>query len=96
MTGRVFRQSRMGDRCCALTGQPGCYFFNFPVPGTSVSTSWVRIAAALGPNVVGLVLARYSLSAVFAVFATVGLIGLVIAAAFTEETKNRVLEEISP
>ncbi|MGB9846089.1 MAG: MFS transporter [Desulfotomaculales bacterium] len=64
--------------------------------GTSVSTSWVRIAAALGPNVVGLVLARYSLSAVFAVFATVGLIGLVIAAAFTEETKNRVLEEISP
>jgi putative MFS transporter len=44
----------------------------------------------------GLIVSKYSLSYVFAMFGVVALIGFVITALFATETKGRTLEEVSP
>jgi MFS transporter, putative metabolite:H+ symporter len=63
--------------------------------GASLASAWLRIASAIGPVLVGLVMAGYGLPEVFLMFAAMTLIGGIIAMFFTIETKERVLEEIS-
>jgi putative MFS transporter len=44
----------------------------------------------------GFMLTRYNLGSVFLSFAAVSLVGSVVAGLFAMETRERVLEEISP
>ena len=63
--------------------------------GTGMSTSWLRVASATAPALVGFILPRFGIASIFAMFAVVAAIGL-LAATRMFETTNRELEEISP
>ena len=63
--------------------------------GVSWATCWLRIAATIGPIIVGFVLPRWGIAGVFGMFAGAAVIGTV-AAFFMIETRLRVLEEVSP
>ena len=62
--------------------------------GTGVATSWLRIASAVGPTLIGFWLGKGGIDSVFLMFAVVAVIGL-IAATRMIETRNLRLEEIS-
>jgi putative MFS transporter len=64
--------------------------------GSSVGSAWLRVASAIGPLVMGLIVAQYPLSTAFLLFGLVCLVGGVVTAVFGVETKGRVLEELSP
>jgi putative MFS transporter len=63
--------------------------------GVSWASFWLRIAATVGPLIVGFALPRYGISGVFLTFSVFAVIGC-IAATFMIETRRRVLEEVSP
>lgn len=63
--------------------------------GTGLATSWLRVASATAPAIVGVVLSDRGIAAVFGMFAVANLIGMVAATRMTETT-NRALEDISP
>jgi MFS transporter, putative metabolite:H+ symporter len=63
--------------------------------GVSWGSFWLRVAATVGPLIVGFVLPRYGISGVFLAFSIFAVIGC-IAASFMIETRRRVLEEVSP
>lgn len=63
--------------------------------GSSIATGWLRAGSAAGPVLVGFLLMRYDLGAVFLMFGVVSL-GGAAASLFVTETRDRVLEEISP
>jgi putative MFS transporter len=63
--------------------------------GTGLATSWLRLASAVGPALVGLLLSRQGIGAVFAMFASVAVIGAAAAVSMIE-TRSRQLEEIAP
>jgi putative MFS transporter len=62
--------------------------------GTGVATSWLRIASAIGPTLIGFMLATGGVDSVFLMFAVVAVIGLVAATRMIE-TRNLRLEDIS-
>ena len=62
----------------------------------SIATAWYRLATAIAPTLVGLILSRSDLPHVFAMFGSVALLGGIVTAIFAVETKGRVLEEVSP
>lgn len=63
--------------------------------GTGLATSWLRAASAAAPAMVGMVLSREGVAAVFLMFGAATVVGL-LAATRMIETTNRSLEEISP
>jgi MFS transporter, putative metabolite:H+ symporter len=63
--------------------------------GTGLATSWLRLASAVGPALVGLLLSRQGIAAVFVMFTCVALIGGAAAVSMIE-TRSRQLEEIAP
>ena len=63
--------------------------------GTGLATSWLRLASAAGPALVGLLLSRQGIDAVFVMFTCVALIGAAAAVSMIE-TRSRQLEEIAP
>ena len=63
--------------------------------GVGVATAWLRLASMIGPTVVGLMIGG-SLESVFLAFGVISAIAAIITALFAVETKNRVLEEVSP
>ena len=63
--------------------------------GVSWGSFWLRVAATVGPLIVGFVLPRYGIRGVFLAFSLFAIIGCV-AALFMTETRRRVLEEVSP
>jgi putative MFS transporter len=72
------------------------YPTRFRAFGVSVATAWVRIGSAIGPIIVGFMLSGYGLGAVFLLFALVAVAGAVVAGAGATDSRERVLEEISP
>jgi putative MFS transporter len=62
--------------------------------GTGLATSWLRIASAVGPALVGLMVNRSGIASVFLMFAGIGVIGA-LAATRMIETRGRRLEEIA-
>ncbi len=64
--------------------------------GMTTSACWSRIASFIGPNVVGAVMAAWGLNSVFLVFGVAAAVGAVVAAVWISETRNKVLELISP
>jgi putative MFS transporter len=64
--------------------------------GCGLASAWLRLAATIGPLVVGAVLPAYGIRALFAVFASFALFGALVTAMAGVETKGRLLEELSP
>jgi MFS transporter, putative metabolite:H+ symporter len=64
--------------------------------GGAVGGAWQRVAAAVGPLVVGYLAPRYGLGLVFAYFGGLALAGAIVTLLFAEETGARPLEEMSP
>jgi MFS transporter, putative metabolite:H+ symporter len=63
--------------------------------GTGLATSWLRLASAVGPAIVGIMVGAGGIGSVFLMFATVSVVGA-LAATRMIETRNRSLEEIAP
>jgi MFS transporter, putative metabolite:H+ symporter len=63
--------------------------------GTGVATSWLRIASAAGPALVGFMVDATGIHSVFLTFAGVSVVGA-FAATCMVETSDRRLEEIAP
>ena len=63
--------------------------------GTGLSTSWLRMASAAGPPIVGVMLSSGGINAVFLMFVGVAVLGA-IAGMGIIETRNRQLEDIAP
>ncbi len=64
--------------------------------GGAVGGSWQRVAAAVGPLVVGYLAPLYGLGTIFIYFGGLALVGAIVTYAFADETKGRSLEELSP
>jgi putative MFS transporter len=62
--------------------------------GTGLATSWLRLASAVGPALVGVMVAAGGIGSVFLLFAGTCIIGA-LAAAYMIETRARHLEEIA-
>lgn len=63
--------------------------------GGAVGGAWQRIAAAIGPNVIA-VLLPYGVGTLFVYFGGLALLGSVLAWRYAIETKGRSLEELAP
>jgi putative MFS transporter len=63
--------------------------------GVGTATAWLRFASMIGPNIVGAMVGG-GLQPVFLTFAAVAGAAAIITALFAIETKDRVLEEVSP
>jgi MFS transporter, putative metabolite:H+ symporter len=63
--------------------------------GVGTATAWLRFASMIGPTTVGYMIAS-GLSAIFLAFGALALVTAVITAFLAVETKQRVLEEVSP
>lgn len=64
--------------------------------GFSTATGWMRVGAAIGPTMVGSIVANYSMGSAFMVLGIFAIVGLFVTVFIAIETKNRVLEEVSP
>ena len=73
---------------------PEIYPTRMRAVGTGVATSWLRLASAVGPTIVGLMVARGGISSVFMMFAAVSVLGA-LAGSRMLETRNRRLEDIA-
>lgn len=62
--------------------------------GTGLATSWLRMASAVAPALVGLMVSRSGIASVFLMFAGIGVLGA-LAATRMIETRGRRLEEIA-
>jgi MFS transporter, putative metabolite:H+ symporter len=62
--------------------------------GTGLATSWLRLASAVGPTLVGLIMSTQGIASVFLMFAVVAIFGA-LAASRMLETRNRQLEDIA-
>ncbi len=63
--------------------------------GTGLATSWLRLASAVGPWLVGVLVTRSGIASVFWMFAGVSVVGS-LAGLRMIETRERRLEEIAP
>jgi MFS transporter, putative metabolite:H+ symporter len=63
--------------------------------GTGFATAWLRIASAVGPALVGMLVGHGGIASVFLVFAVISLLGA-FAATHMIETRRRPLEAIAP
>ncbi len=63
--------------------------------GTAFATTWLRLASAIGPMIIGFVLDSKGISYVFVGFAIICIIGSLVATRMIE-TREKVLEEIAP
>jgi putative MFS transporter len=64
--------------------------------GSGAATAWLRVASMIGPFMIGAILPQAGLGTVFLVFGIAAVVGGVVAALFTLETRGRVLEDLSP
>ncbi len=74
---------------------PEVYPTRMRVIGTGLATSWLRIASAVSPTVVGFMVAADGIRSVFLMFAATSLVGI-WAAMRMIETRDQRLEEIAP
>ncbi|MGC1305534.1 MAG: MFS transporter [Caulobacteraceae bacterium] len=74
---------------------PEIYPTRMRAVSTGVATSWLRLASAVGPALVGMLLGKGGISGVFLMFCGVAVVGA-FASVFMLETQGRALEEIAP
>ena len=63
--------------------------------GTGLATSWLRLASAVGPTLVGAMMSYRGIEAVFMMFVGVAVVGAAVAL-LVIETRGRQLEDIAP
>ncbi|HLI85718.1 MAG TPA: MFS transporter [Bryobacteraceae bacterium] len=63
--------------------------------GTGLATAWLRLASAVGPSLVGVMVGHGGVALVFLVFAFISLAGAAAGTAMIE-TRRRALEALSP
>ena len=78
------------------TYTPELYPTRMRALGISMASAWLRLAAIIGPLLVGAILARSDIHWVFLIFGAALLIGSSVTALFAEETREQVLEVLSP
>jgi putative MFS transporter len=64
--------------------------------GAASASSIGRLASILGPSIVGVMLVKTSLAAVFLMFGLITAFAAIVLAIFAIDTRGRVLEEVSP
>ncbi|MGO7016029.1 MFS transporter [Rhizobium leguminosarum] len=64
--------------------------------GTGTGSAWLRLGSSAGPILVGTVMSSMGIQYVFASFAAILIVGAIVTMLFAVETKDRVLEELSP
>ena len=64
--------------------------------GSGAGSAWLRIGSSVGPLVVAQVVAISNINLVFFVFALILTVGGMVCATMAIETRQRVLEELSP
>jgi putative MFS transporter len=64
--------------------------------GCGVASAWLRLASALGPSVVGFMLTTSGITSIFVLFGCIAAAGGVVIALWGTETRNTVLETVSP
>jgi MFS transporter, putative metabolite:H+ symporter len=74
---------------------PEVYPTRMRVIGTGLATSWLRIASAVSPTVVGFMVAADGIRSVFLMFAATSIVGIGAAMRMIE-TRDQRLEEIAP
>jgi putative MFS transporter len=74
---------------------PEIYPTRIRAAGTGLATSWLRLASAVGPALIGVMVATRGLSSVFLLFVGISALGAVAATGMIE-TRNRRLEELAP
>jgi putative MFS transporter len=74
---------------------PEIYPTRMRAAGTGLATSWLRVASAVGPFLVGYIIKGWGIVAVFITFVVVLLIGAITTLG-TTETRRRQLEELNP
>jgi putative MFS transporter len=62
--------------------------------GTGLATSWLRLASAIGPTLVGMMVSKQGIASVFLMFTGVAMVGA-LAASRMIETRDRQLEDIA-
>jgi putative MFS transporter len=74
---------------------PEIYATRMRALGTGLATSWLRLASAVGPALVGIMVGAGGVNSVFLMFAGAAVVGA-LAATRMVETRNRRLEDIAP
>jgi MFS transporter, putative metabolite:H+ symporter len=74
---------------------PEIYPTRMRAVGTGLATSWLRLASAVGPALVGVMVAARGITSVFWMFAGISVVGALVATGMIE-TRDRRLEEIAP
>jgi putative MFS transporter len=74
---------------------PEIYPTRMRVIGVGLATSWLRVASAVGPAIVGVMVAANGIGSVFLMFAGVSVAGA-LAAGGMIETRGRRLEDLAP
>lgn len=64
--------------------------------GSGLASSWTRVGSMVGQPIVGLVLQRADIAAVFLLLGVVSLVGAAAIAFWGVETRGKILEELSP
>ncbi len=75
---------------------PELYPTRLRAVGVSFCSAWSRTAGMIAPTVIGWWLSNGGLASVFLVMGGFCLLGAVVTFLFAEETRRRVLEEVSP
>ena len=63
---------------------------------SSIAGAWQRVAAFLGPIIVGYLVPAYGLGSVFLYFGGMAILGGVVSLLWATETKGQIVEELSP
>jgi putative MFS transporter len=74
---------------------PEIYPTRMRATGTGLATSWLRLASAVGPALVGMMVRDEGIASVFLMLAGVCLVGALVSCLMIE-TRQRSLEEIAP
>ncbi len=75
---------------------PESYPTRIRAVGVATATAWLRVASMIGPGFVGAMVAGSSLNTVFLTFGIISAVAGILVYMFADETKDRVLEEVSP
>lgn len=74
---------------------PEIYPTRMRVIGTAFATAWLRLASAIAPIMIGFILEVSGVSTIFILFASVTVVGAILAFKMIE-TRKKVLEDIAP
>jgi putative MFS transporter len=64
--------------------------------GVSAATFWLRLASISGPLIIAFIVPRFGIAGVFSLFAFFAALASLVCFMAATETRNRVLEEVSP